>query len=207
VTATDKARTSSSAPAAHRSDFELAVDQVLGIAGWTQAHRAPDEVRSRISREGRLDLALRRDVVARQRQAMQGWTERQLRDNCTPAYAVAPARAVLALRHPWFSAKVAEALRAGGVAVVADLDNGADAVGIVIAEQPDLLLVEDRLPLVPGAEVCMDVTRWAPRTMVAMQVAEDRGIGACLDAGAALAFTRRMPPGDVASHLLEALDR
>lgn len=42
-----------------------------------------------LSREERLDLARRSDVLARQRQALLDRTERQLRASCTPQYAVA----------------------------------------------------------------------------------------------------------------------
>jgi len=207
VTTTHVPRASPPGLAGCRSDFELALDQVRGIDAWTQAHRVPAAVTGGLSREDRLDLSRRSDVVARQRQALLGWTERQLRADCTPARSVAVTRAVIAHRHAWFSSKLTGALHAGGVTVVADLDNGADALGIVIAEQPDLLLVEDKLPMVSGPELFRAVARWAPRTIVAVQVAEDRQVGRCLDAGAACVFTRRMPPADIATQLVEALTR
>ena len=56
-------------------------------------------------------------------------------------------------RQAWFRGKVASGLQAGGVAVEADLENGADALGAVVAEQPDFLLVEDKLPMVSGLDL------------------------------------------------------
>jgi DNA-binding response OmpR family regulator len=207
VTATDQPRQYAPSLADGRSDFELAVDQVRGIDAWVQAHRVPVVISAGLSREDRLDRSRRRDVVARQRQALRDWTEQQLHAPCTPAYSFAAARAVIAHRHTWFAGKVTDALQVGGVRVVAGLDNGADALGVVIAEQPDLLLLEDKLPMVSGPELCQAVTRWAPRTIIAVQVEEDRHAASCLDAGATVVFTRRTPPADVAVQLLHALIR
>lgn len=44
-------------------------------------------------------------------------------------------RAVVAHHHEWFVDKVSEGLRDAGVHVVGSTDNGADALGMVVAEQ------------------------------------------------------------------------
>jgi CheY-like chemotaxis protein len=62
------------------------------------------------------------------------------------------------------------------------VDNGADAVGVVAAEQPDLLLVEDRLPMVSGEQVIAGVRTFSPNTLIAAQVAYSDRVGALLDA-------------------------
>ena len=191
-----------------RSDLELALDQVRAIDAWVQAHSArDDEAVSTLSREDRLDQARRRDVVSRQRQAIEDWTERELRAGGDLQQSVAASRAVIAHRHAWLSAKVTAGLQAGGVTVVAELDNGAEALGVVVAEQPDLLLVGDKLAMVSGLDLCRAVRSWSPRTLVAVQVAEDWQVGPFLDAGAASVFTRRIPPADIAAQLAEALTR
>lgn len=61
--------------------------------------------------------------------------------------------------------------------------------------------------MVGGPEMCKAVARWTPRTIVAFQVAEDRQVGLCLDAGAASIFTRRIPPVDIAAQLIKVLTR
>jgi CheY-like chemotaxis protein len=189
-----------------RSDADLLVDQLRGIDAWTQAHSlSAAEVDEACSRESRLDLARRRDVVMRQRQAMIGWTERQLRGSDRVLRSVAPTRVVIAHRHDWFKARVTSGLLAGGIAVVADLENGADALGIVIAEQPDFLLIQDRLPMVNGLDLTRDVCRYAPSTVVVVQVTNDWEIGPFLDAGATAVYTKRTSPADVASDLLAAV--
>jgi DNA-binding NarL/FixJ family response regulator len=98
-------------------------------------------------------------------------------------------------------AAVAEELAELGIKVVAQLDNGADGVGALVAEQPDLLLVEDALPQVTGMQMLAATRRYAPHTRTAMQVPYDDGLAPALDAGAAAVFTRRTPPADIALQL------
>lgn len=189
-----------------RSEADVLVEQVLGIEAWTRDH--PDGVLedgSRLSRESRLDLARRRDAEARQRQSLRDWTARGLSGTCDPLLRSASTRAVLTHRNAWFRDKVSGALREAGVDVVAELENGADAVGLVVAEQPDLLLLEDKLPMVSGMDLVRATGRYAPSTLVVVQVEEDWGIGPFLDAGAAMVYSRRIPPADIANDTIAAL--
>ena len=106
-------------------------------------------------------------------------------------------RAIVVHRSEWFKDKVCSVLEEHGIEVVLRLDNGADAVGACIAEQPDLLLVEDSLPMLSGAQVVRRVRTWSPRTLSAAHVGYDEHIAALLAAGAKAAWTRRVPPADV----------
>ncbi len=145
-------------------------------------------------------------MVTRQRHALTHWTERQLRDSGLHVLcSVAAPRAVVAHRPGWCSGQLVGGLQAGGVAVVADLQNGADALGVVVAEQPDFLLVEDSLPMVSGLELTKAAARYAPSTLVVVQVADDREIGPFLDAGASRVHTRRARPAEIVADLLSAL--
>lgn len=189
-----------------RPETDLVRDQIEGIQAWNVARRAieiaeeAEAARAR-SREMRLDLSRRMDVVRRQHQAMVQRTEEQLRESAYVLRTAAPARAVVVHRNDWFKDKLIDGLRSGGVEVVARLENGADAVGVAVAEQPDLILVEDKLPMVNGIDVIRQVLEYAPGTIAAAQVSLDDGIAAVLDAGARTAFTRRVPPADVARDL------
>lgn len=189
-----------------RAETDVLLAQVRGIEAWARAHseRTIDLDRPP-SRESRLDLARRRDVVVRQRQALVDWTARQLRESDHLLRSVLSCRAVLAHRQEWFKAKVGADLRAGGVTVVADLGNGADALGVVVAEQPELLVVEDKLAMVSGLDLTRAVARYAPNTVVVAQVVDDEEIGPFLEAGATTVFTRRTPPADVAAAMVAAL--
>jgi CheY-like chemotaxis protein len=183
-----------------RSDADVLLAQVRGIEEWTRDHRASHLLLNPgSSREDRLDFARRREAVERQRQALLEWTARQLRDSPRILHCVSLRRAVIVHRNDWFKGKLAAALEAAGVTVVAALDNGADAVGVVVAEQPDVLLMEHTLPMVSGLDVTLAVRRYAPATAVVVQVGNDWERGAFLDAGAASAYTRAVPPADIAA--------
>jgi CheY-like chemotaxis protein len=185
-----------------RSDIELAIQQLRAVDSWHQA-RAKQEsmaVGAR-SREARMDVARRMDVLRRQHEAIIRRSEEQLRESGRLIRNSAPNRAIVVHRNEWFVGKVAEGLHELGVEVVARLDNGADAVGTVVAEQPDLLLVEDNLPMQPGPDVVRLSKLYSPETVIATHVAYDDRVAVMLEAGAHAAYTRRVPPADVVEAL------
>ncbi|MCA1711365.1 MAG: hypothetical protein LC789_06900 [Actinobacteria bacterium] len=189
-----------------RTDTERLIDQLSGIAGWNQTRREVELWATESnSREMRMDRSRRLDVIRRQHRALVEATDRQLRDSGDLLRSSAAPRAVVVHRNDWFKGKVGNDLRASGICIVGELSNGADAIGRVVAEQPDLLLVEDKLPLVGGAEVVRDVRRYAPGTLIVVQVENDDDIGQFLEAGARAAFSRRVPPADVAARICELL--
>ncbi|HVM28947.1 MAG TPA: hypothetical protein VM433_14915 [Mycobacteriales bacterium] len=190
-----------------RTEAELARMQLDALDRWNRARRTAEDASrpGRPSREMRMDLSRRLEVLRAQHEAIVARADRHLEDSVHLLGRRAPCRAVLVHRNEWFTGKVADALSARGVQVVAALDNGAEAVGVVVAEQPDLLLVEETLPMLPGEEVVREARRYAPTTLIGAQVDYQDRIPALLDAGALTAFTRRVPPADVAQGLLELL--
>jgi CheY-like chemotaxis protein len=189
-----------------RPDTARLADQLAGIDAWNRSRREievwADEPGSR---EMRLDTARRLDVIRRQQRALIKATERQLRDTGGPLRSAPAPRAVVVHRNDWFKNKMNAQLRAGGVEVVDELSNGADAVGVVVAEQPDVLLMEDKLPMLGGMDVLREVRRFASKTLVTVQVVDDWEVGPFLEGGACTAFTRRVPPADIADAICELL--
>jgi hypothetical protein len=191
-----------------REHVEILSDQLAGIDAWLAVWRAEggaedgrdDGARSR---EARLDVSRRRDVLRRQHEAIVRRTEQDLTgaERVVPS-AAPPPRAVLAHRSEWFRDKVGQALTGRRISVVAELDNGADAVGVCVAEQPDLLLVEDKLVMLNGEEVLRQVDRFSPATLAVAQVSHDEQVHRLLHAGARAAYTRRIPPQDVAEQMV-----
>ena len=100
---------------------------------------------------------------------------------------------------------MSRALHAHGLEIVASVENGADAVGAALAEQPDLLFVEDKIAMVPGEEVLREMRRYCPDTVLAAQVDDSDRMGVLLEAGARAVFTRQLRPDDVADRLQELL--
>ena len=129
-------------------------------------------------------------------------TERHLQESARLLAARPVRRAVVAHRSDWYVEKLTAALAPLRVEVVARLDNGAEAVGAAVADQPDLMLVEDVLPMLPGETVVREVLMYAPRTLVVAQVAYGDGVSGMLEAGARAVYTRQVPPAEVAAALV-----
>lgn len=188
-----------------RSDLELLADQLQAIEAWHIARRAADHAaESRtLTREMRLDVSRRMEARRREQKALLECAAEQLVAGRRMLGGPRP-RAVLIHRNAWFCERVTSRLMELGVEVIAQRDNGADGIGVAIVEQPDLLLVEDALPTVPGLEVVRRVRDLAPHTVVGAHVAYADGVTAMLEAGAAAAWTRQVSPRDVAAGLVRA---
>lgn len=202
--------TTTAEPSAHapawqpRSELDLAAQQLQGVQRFTRTFRVREQAAATAarSRELRMDAARSMEVLQRQHDALVARADAQLRASGRLLRSTAERRVVLAHRSDWLVTKVQSALEERGVQVVAHTDNGADAVGLVVAEQPDLVLVEETLAMVGGVEVIQEIRSFAPDTVVAAQAAHGDRVGRLLDAGASTVFTRQIPPQDVAVSLL-----
>lgn len=157
-----------------------------------------------LTREGRMNLAQHRTARRREQTALLAHARARLRDNWSVLDGVQPQRVVLAHRSPWFRGRTAQELSAVGVEIV-EVDDGAAAVGVVLAEQPDLVFVEDRLSSYPGREVLRQLRAEAPAVHVAVQLSDSRDLQGFLALGACAAFSRRIAPADVAAQLRHCL--
>ncbi|MDP9460653.1 MAG: hypothetical protein M3Q22_10525 [Actinomycetota bacterium] len=92
-----------------------------------------------------------------------------------------------------------------GFEVLGLLCDGADAIGTAVAEQPDVLFVEDRLPSASGLEVLRAVRRLAPNTVLALHLLGDGDISRYIDAGARSVSTRRVPTDALADQIVNCL--
>ena len=190
-----------------RNELDLAAQQLQAITRFNDARRMAEAAAAAVarSREMRMDVTRSLEVLRREHDAVVARAHEQLRVTGNLLRGTPERRVVIAHRNEWFVGKVAHALQDHGVLVVAKVDNGADAVGIAVAEQPDLLVVEDTLAMVPGEQVVRDVRSYCPDTLVAAQVAYGDRVGPLLHAGAAAVFTRKLPPLDAVKRMLELL--
>lgn len=190
-----------------RSQLELMTAQLEAIDAWNRAQHDDDQAVDGVvlTREMRLDLARRTQARRREQEAVHARADLQLRESGGVLRDRARTRAVLAHRHAWLRDTVAERLEEQGIAVVGVFEDGADAAGTVVVEQPDLVLVEDRLPTLSGIEVISRVRTFAPEAVVGAQCLDDDGIRVLSDAGAQAVFTRRVPPLEIADLLLRCL--
>ena len=196
----------SSASSSSRTQIDLVARQLAGIEAWTaQLHDDDVDTTITMTRELRLDADRRLEARKREQQAVLARAAEHLRASGAVLSGRAPVRAVLVHRNAWLRDRVSTGLRAAGVSVVEEFEDGADAAGTIVVEQPDLVLVEDRLPTLPGLEVIRRVRRFAPSTLVGAHVLDGVGVGSALDAGAQAVFTRRTRPADIATELLRCL--
>jgi hypothetical protein len=195
-------------PATRPTELELAMQQLAAIQLFSSQRAAALAVEAAAhTREMRLDAARRLDVLRRKQEALVARAHEQLARPGPGLFDEAPVRAVVAHRSEWFVDKLTAALTQGHVEVVARTANGAEAVGVCVAEQPDLLLVEESLEMLPGLEVVWEVQRFSPYTTTAVQVGYGDRVGEMLEAGAVTVFTRQVPPADVAEQLLALVSR
>jgi CheY-like chemotaxis protein len=187
-----------------RSELDLAAQQVRAIERFNRARQLGEQAVAAAarSREMRMDAARSLDVLRRQHRAVVRRTHEQLVASGHLLHTLAQRRAVLAHRDDWFLRTVVRELQDHHVHVVAGTDNGADAVGIVVAEQPDLVLVEDTLSMQTAVEVVREIRHFSPETVVTVQAAYRDRVDRLLDAGATTVFDRQQAPRAVAMSLL-----
>jgi CheY-like chemotaxis protein len=189
------------------SELDLLTAQVRAIDAWHRSNRLAADAAEVIgvTREMRLDLSNRMEARRRQQAALIARVDQQLRATGEQLCARRPVRAVLAHRSEWLASKVRSRLEQRGVLVVGVFSDGAEAAGTIVAEQPELVFLEDRLPSLTGSDLVRQVRHFSPLSVIGAQVADSRAVAVLVDLGAHAVFTRRIPPVEVADHLLARL--
>lgn len=79
-----------------------------------------------------------------------------------------------------------------GVSVVAEAENGFEALAQVKNHKPDVLILDISMPLAGGAEVVADIKRWSPETRIVILTGVDAPGLICnlLDAGVSGMFSK-----------------
>lgn len=192
---------------AGRSQLDLLTAQVRAIDAWNRSNRLSSDADAVIglTREMRLDLNHRLEARRREQAALVARVDEQLRSSGDLLSTRRATRAVLAHRNAWLCGKVRGRLEARGVTVVGMFSDGADAAGTIVAEQPELVFFEDRLPSLAGGDLVRRVRDFSPLSVIGAQVEDSRGIAPLVDVGAHAVFTRRIPPVDMADQLLACL--
>lgn len=188
--------------------FDLQRAQLRAIDAWHESRRLTEQAAeaTATTRQMRLDASYRAEARRREHAALIAQAHQQLAATGGQLTSVRPVRLVIAHRNEWLRDKVTVRLREHGVQVAASLADGADAAGAIAAEQPDLVLVEDLLPTVPGQVLVRRMRSLSPNSVVAVQVVDSAGVEAVLNAGAHAVFTKKVPPAEVADGLLECLE-
>ncbi len=97
--------------------------------------------------------------------------------------------------------------RSGRFKVVAEAENGNEAVAMAEQHQPDLVLLDVSMPVKDGLEALPDIRTVAPNTKVVMLSGFEasRLAAAALESGASAYLEKGIPPGELVSELLKVL--
>ncbi len=112
--------------------------------------------------------------------------------------------------HPLILEGIREILRdAGPIELVGEAYSGADALDLVRDLEPDVVLLDLRMPDVEGLSCLEAIRRRAPTTKVVVLSAstEPRAIRAALRSGAAAYVVKSVNPVDLPSAIRQAVDR
>lgn len=184
------------------SSADLIVRQVEAVDAWIAARRTREDALRvpQLSRDGRMDVEREIEALRRTHDTIKGRCARGLDADAGPMRAPGTT-AVVAHRHAWFVDKLTLCLAERGVRVLLSTDNGAEALGAVVAEQPDIVLAGDRLAMIPGRTLAEQVRRYVPVTVLAVH-ASDRDQADALGDRVDAVFLRHHPPSVVADSLL-----
>jgi CheY-like chemotaxis protein len=171
------------------NDLDLALAQLKAIHQWLR-----DAPRNSTADPAGLD---------QQRRALTARTHEQLVHAGAPLQRALPPRLVLAHRNDWFADELEHELRGTGFLLVSRVRDADEAVGCVVAEQPDVLLAEDELPGMQTVHLLENVLRYSPACAVGVQVQDCEQVGRLLDAGGAFVCHRQVPPVEVAQQLVQ----
>ncbi|HVM18685.1 MAG TPA: hypothetical protein VM433_03620 [Mycobacteriales bacterium] len=191
-----------------QSPVALLLRQVEGIDAWNLARQARERVlhAGPLSRQEQFEARRRIDLLAHAHATVLACASSDLAKQPAALGGAIGRRAVVAHRHLHFADRLSQALSARGVQVIGASENGAEALGVVVAEQPDLLVIGDALVMLSAAELLSEVALFAPSTFRAVQVSNSNGVGLMLDAGAHSVFTRQLSQEETADQLLALLE-
>ena len=99
--------------------------------------------------------------------------------------------------------------RSGRFQVVAEAENGDEAVEMAKEHQPELVLLDVSMPVKDGLEALPDIRTVSPQAKVVMLSGFEasRLASTALESGAAAYLEKGIPPGELVSELLKVLGR
>ena len=97
--------------------------------------------------------------------------------------------------------------RSGRFQVVAEAENGDEAVALAKQHQPDLVLLDVSMPVKDGLEALPDIRSVSPNAKVVMLSGFEasRLASTALESGAAAYLEKGIPPGELVNELLKVL--
>ena len=118
-------------------------------------------------------------------------------------------RVLIADDHPLFRIGLSYALAAQGFEVVGQAEDGVVAIRQSEIHQPDVVLLDVKMPRCNGIDACRAIREHSPEVFVAMLTTfeEDAVIQAARDAGAQGFFSKETDPAELTRRLIKMLEQ
>jgi CheY-like chemotaxis protein len=183
-----------------RTVSEVEQERSAALEAFARARSAPVQVEAGngAAHEARAERERREAVRLREQQALTARAEAH-RGQQAPRRP----RAIVVHRAAWTRDALCRSLQQAGVDVVDVHEDGAAGLGSIVAEQPDLVVVQQQLPWKDGLEVVREVRSFAPRTRVAVHLDQPQAEDEARGAGAHAVFPRSTRPVDMVPALVE----
>lgn len=183
---------------AGRGTLEVAAASERALARWEQEAPVADPP-AEAGREAQMDHQRAWQTHLAERSAIQARRNALVGGPPAPR----PLTVVIAHRHDWLRARLAELLTDTGMQVAVACDNAIDTVAAVITDQPDLLVLSDRIKGAYCPELVERLQRLCPSAVLAVQVEADADAEHFVGSGVSAIYARRTTP----LALLDALGR
>jgi CheY-like chemotaxis protein len=184
-----------------RTPAQVQQERTAAVQEFLEARSMPVELGPGhgAAREVRVELERREAVRRLEQEALQARAQAQAAGQPDAARP----RAVVVHRVAWTRDALCRELLKAGVEVVEMHEDGASGLGSVVAEQPDLVVVQQQLPWKDGLEVVREVRRYAPSARVAVHLDQPLSEQDARAAGAHAVFPRTTRPADMVPALME----
>lgn len=181
---------------------DLLVRQVQAVDAWNLARHEREAALALLStsRSDREAAKRSADVLQRTHEAIADRAARDLAHSGGP-WVGRGVTAVVAHRHAWFLDQLGSQLWARGITVLHTTDNAADLLGTVVAEQPDLVVLGDRLAMMHVEGLLEDCGRFAAHSRQVVNVSEPQHAASWSPCPRAH-VVRHHSPGDLADAVL-----
>lgn len=141
----------------------------------------------------------------RQAQSLRRTLEAIDRFEGKPSRATDQCAAVLIHRREWIREQLSDRFARAGVDVIGSVEDGSAGLALTLVEQPDLIVLEDRLPWMRAVDIVRTVHDFAPETLVVVQAETVESGEECVAAGASVALSRTAPPDELYEACLRLL--
>lgn len=117
-------------------------------------------------------------------------------------------RILIADDHPLFRVGLRYALQAQGFTVVAEATDGQEAIAAYLEHQPDVTLLDVKMPKLDGIEACQRITAAHPKALIIILTTFDEPaiIQAARRAGATGYLSKELDPDELAATIRKIAD-